>query len=362
MKQKSDKIKVGFSIGDPNGIGIEIILKALEDKEILQFFTPIIFASTKLLSHQKNILNKKNIFLQGIFKEEDAVQGKINVLNLWKEFSGIELGKPTEQGSIYARESLVRATNALKENKIDVLVTAPINKDAMQSDDFHFPGHTEFLEHSLHGKSLMLMTSDLLNVALVTQHIPINEVAKIISKELIIEKALILNKTLVQDYGIPKPKIAILGLNPHAGDNGLLGKEELEIIEPAIKELFNDKNILAFGPYPADSFFCGENLQKFDAILAMYHDQGLIPFKTLTFESGVNFTAGLSEIRTSPDHGVAYDIAGKGIADPTSLKSAIYKAIELYKNREEYAELSKNKLKSRSKRIVNNVDEDLPEE
>lgn len=362
MSKFSNKIKVGFSIGDPNGIGIEIILKALDNKNILELFTPIIFASTKLLTHQKNLFNKKQLFLQGIFKEEDAIDGKINVLNLWKDYAGLEFGKPTEEGSKLARESLIRATESLKNEKIDVLVTAPINKEAMQHETFNFPGHTEFLEHHLDGKSLMLLTCDFLNVALVTQHIPLQEVSKKISKNLIIEKALQLNTTLIQDFGIRKPKIAVLGLNPHSGDNGLLGKEEQEIIEPAIRELFNRKNILAFGPFPADSFFHQEQMSKFDGVLAMYHDQGLIPFKTLAFEEGVNFTAGLSKIRTSPDHGVAYDIAGKGIADESSLRFAIYKAIDVFKKRQEFQELTSNPLEKFSEKVISNVDEDLPDE
>jgi len=358
MSAKHNKIKVGISVGDTNGIGVEVIIKALAEKDILEFFTPIIFGSTKLLSYQKNLYNQPNLFFQGIFKVSEAVDGKINVFNLWKENINIDFGKATEESGKMAFESLEAATAALKNNDIDVLITAPINKDNIQSDKFKFPGHTEYLAHQLDGEALMFMISDELKVALVTQHIPLQEVVSSISKELIIKKALQVSKSLKEDFGISKPKIAILGLNPHAGDNGLLGKEEIEIIIPAIEKLKADKN-LVFGPYSPDSFFVPNIYKNFDAVLAMYHDQGLIPFKTIVFEEGVNFTANLSQIRTSPDHGVAYNIAGKNQADETSFKEAIFKAIEIYKYRKLYKELTANVLKKSNLKEIE-VEEDLP--
>lgn len=353
------KIKIGFTIGDPAGIGIEIILKTLRNKEILNFFIPIIFGSNKLINHQKNIFIKSEISFQEIFKEEDAVVEKINILNIWKEVPLIKFGIPNKESARLAKESLEKATNSLKNGKIQILVTAPINKYTMQYSNFNFSGHTEYLEQKLNEKSLMLMTSEYLNIALVTNHLPIKKIASTLNEELIIQKTQILNTSLIQDFKIQKPKIAVLGLNPHAGDNAFLGNEEKEIIEPAIKKIFSLKEILSFGPFSSDSFFTVANLKKFDGVLAMYHDQGLIPFKTLALEEGANFTAGLSKIRISPNHGVAYNIAGKGIANPSSLRFAIFKAIEIYKNRIEYKKLKKNSLKFLSKKMINKEDEDI---
>lgn len=361
QSNKKNRIKVGISIGEITGIGTEIILKSLAQKEIMEFFTPVIFASTKLLSHHKNFFGLQSLYFQGIFKPQDAIPGKINVVNLWKENVESHFGKPTPLTGKMAFESLTAATKALKEGKIDVLVTAPIDKENIQSNGFNFLGHTEFLEHELGGKSLMLLVGEQIKVALVTQHIPLSEVAKKISKELIIEKAKLLNYTLKRDFCISKPKIAVLGLNPHAGDKGLIGKEEQEIISPAIKTLFDEHHVLAFGPFPADGFFQPQNIRNFDAVLAMYHDQGLIPFKTLEFEIGVNFTAGLNKIRTSPDHGVAYDIAGKNIASFSSFQQAIFKAIEIYKTRKDFEELIQNPLKSYSNMKEFAVEDELPD-
>lgn len=355
----NQKIKVGFTIGDPTGIGIEVILKTLSNKEILDFFIPIIFGSIQLLNYYKNAIGQKKLFLKEISKEEDALIGKINILNISNEFSFIQFGKPSVQSAKFAWESLEYATNSIQEKKIQVLVTAPINKASFYQKKFNFFGHTEYLERKLNEKSLMLMTSEFLNIGLVTNHLPINKIVSNITEKLIISKLKILNQTLIQDFRIQKPKIAVLGLNPHAGDNSLLGNEEKEIIKPAIEKLFLENKILAFGPFSSDSFFCHEKLKNFHAVLAMYHDQGLIPFKTIAFQEGVNFTAGLSYIRTSPSHGVGYDIAGKGIADETSLKYAIFKALEIYKKRIEYYELRKNPLKSISNKIISNEDEDI---
>ncbi len=341
---KSEKIKLGISIGDFNGIGIEIILKTFLDKRMLDFCTPIIFGSTKLITAYKKSMNIDLPF-NGIKHLDQAILGKINIVNLWNEDIVVELGKPTENSGKYAFKSLEAATISLKKGEIDVLVTAPINKDNIQSEDFKFPGHTEYLESKLDGESLMILMTDKLRIGLITGHIPVSEISKTVTPELIKQKVSILHQTLVQDFAISKPKIAILGLNPHCGDHGVIGLEDDEIIRPTISEIQNDGK-LVYGPYAADSFFGSENYKNFDAILAMYHDQGLAPFKTLSFGEGVNFTAGLEKIRTSPDHGTAYELAGKDIANINSFKEAVYSAIQIYTTREEYNELTKNILKT----------------
>lgn len=355
---KTQKIRVGISIGDFNGIGPEVIMKCLKDKSITEFFTPVIFGSGKLFTSQKNIF-KININFNYILKANQAQDGKLNMVNLWKDKVSVQLGTPTEESTKMAIDSLEAATEALKQGEIDVLVTAPINKDEMIKYGFKHAGHTGFLEEKLGAKGLMFLVTDSLKVAVSTHHIPITEVAQNISKEKIVEQVRLLNKTMIEDFCIQKPKIAILGLNPHAGDGGAIGKEEINIINPAIKQLWNE-GILAFGAFPADSFFQPEKYQKFDAVLAMYHDQGLAPFKTLAYEEGVNYTAGLPFVRTSPDHGTAYDIAGQNKADEHSFMEAIFTAIKIYKNRMEYQELIANQLK-KSNIKDNGVDEDLPE-
>ena len=342
---KAENIKVGISIGDLNGIGSEVVLKTFEDSRMLEFCTPIIFANVKILSFlKKNLELTSN--LHGIDKIDQALVGKVNVLNVWKEGVNIEYGVNDPVVGAYAVKSFVAATAALKEGLIDVLVTAPINKYNIQSEDFHFPGHTDYLDQELEGNALMLMVSDALRVGLLTDHIPVNEIASHLTEELIRKKILTVKKSLAQDFTINKPKIAVLGLNPHCGDNGVIGKEDDEIIKPAIKKLF-EQGTLVFGPYAADGFFGSNQYEKFDAIIAVYHDQGLIPFKTLSFGNGVNYTAGLNKVRTSPDHGTAYDIAGKGIADFTSFKEAVYKAIDIYNARNEYKEITSNPLKTK---------------
>lgn len=341
---KSEKIKLGISIGDFNGIGIEIILKTFLDKRMLDFCTPIIFGSTKLITAYKKSMNIDLPF-NGIKQVDQVIFGKINIVNLWNDDIVVELGKPTETSGKYAFKSLEAATISLKKGEIDVLVTAPINKDNIQSEAFKFPGHTEYLESKLDGESLMILMTDKLRIGLITGHIPVSEISTTITPELIKQKVTILHQTLVQDFAISKPKIAILGLNPHCGDHGVIGMEDDEIIRPTIAEIQNDGK-LVYGPYAADSFFGSENYKNFDAILAMYHDQGLAPFKTLSFGEGVNFTAGLEKIRTSPDHGTAYELAGKDIANINSFKEAVYSAIQIYTTREEYNELTKNILKT----------------
>ncbi|MDF2932972.1 MAG: pdxA [Chryseobacterium sp.] len=283
------------------------------------------------------------------------------MLNLVKDNSNVELGKPSEESTKMAIDSLEAATEALMKGEIDVLVTAPINKDEMVKMGFKHAGHTGYFEEKFNKKGLMFLVTDGLKVAVSTHHIPISQVAENISKEKIKKQIKTLNQTLIEDFSISKPKIAVLGLNPHSGDGGVIGNEEIEIISPAIKEL-SDQGILAFGPFPADSFFQPSKYQNFDAVLAMYHDQGLAPFKTLAYEEGVNYTAGLPFIRTSPDHGVAYDIAGKNIADEQSFLEAIFMAIKIFKNRSDYKEMMSNRLQPRRMPSDNGIDEDLPVE
>lgn len=346
MNTQGKKPRIAISVGDINGIGYEIIVKSLMDKNILDFFTPVIFGSTKHLNQFKNLVKGESIQYFGITAADKAVDRKINVVNLWKEPASLELGKSTQTGGQYAFESLKAAAEAVKNGDCDVLVTAPINKKNIQSEEFQFPGHTEYLGEVWGGNPLMFLVTDSLKVSLVTQHIPLKDVSSQITKEGIIQKVQALHDSLKTDFGVRKPKIAVLGLNPHSGDNGLLGAEEQEIIIPAIQNLY-EKGMLVFGPYAADSFFNPTNMQTFDAVLGMYHDQALIPFKTLCFEDGVNYTASLDYVRTSPDHGVAYDIAGKGIADETSFREALFTAISIFEKRKEYKELTSNVLKTR---------------
>lgn len=357
MSSKQHKIKVGISIGDFNGIGPEIIMKSLKDKAITDFFTPIIFGSGKLFTYQKNIFKLQHNF-NYITEIAQAHPDKINMVNLWKDNVNVDLGTPTEESTKMAIESLEAATTALMNGEIDVLVTAPINKEEMLKYGFQHAGHTGYLEEKFGKKGLMFLVTDDLKVAVSTHHIPVSEVAANISKEKIKKQIKLLNQCLVEDFCIERPKIAVLGLNPHAGDGGAIGTEEIEIIEPAIRELF-DNGILAFGPYPADSYFQPGKYKNYDAVLAMYHDQGLAPFKTLAYEEGVNYTAGLPFIRTSPDHGVAYDIAGKNIADEQSFTEAIFMGIKIFKNRQEYNDLMTNRMQPRRNSSNNNADEDL---
>lgn len=342
MELSRKKLKVGISIGDFNGVGPEIILKFLKEKSVLDFMIPVIFGSGKVLNYQKNIF-KINVNLHYVEEAAQASEGKINVINVHKDNLNVQFGQVTTEASSLALQSFQTAVEALKNEDIDVLVTAPINKIGMMEAGFPFPGHTEYLEQELGGKSLMMLTSDMLRTAVLSHHIPLSEVKQQVKKEYIVKSIEVLNKTLIQDFQIERPKIAVLGLNPHAGDGGKIGQEEIEEISPAIEEL-REKGILAFGSFPADSFFQTKNLNLYDAVLAMYHDQGLIPFKTLAYGSGVNYTAGISKIRTSPDHGVAYDIAGKGIAEASSFAEAVYLAIDIYHNRNEYLYLQEHKL------------------
>lgn len=335
-------------------------MKSLKDKTITDFFTPVIFGSGKLFTYQKNIF-KLNLNFNYVNEASQAQAGKLNMVNLTKENVNVELGVPTEESTKMAIDSLEAATEALIKGDIDVLVTAPINKDEMVKMGFKHAGHTGYFEEKFNKKGLMFLVTEELKVAVSTHHIPIAQVAENISKEKIKKQIRVLNQTLIEDFCIQKPKIAVLGLNPHAGDGGVIGNEEIEIISPAIKEL-SDNGILTFGPFPADSFFQPGKYKNFDAVLAMYHDQGLAPFKTLAYEEGVNYTAGLPFIRTSPDHGVAYDIAGKNIADEQSFTEAIFTAIKVFRNRSEYNDLMTNRLQPRKMAVDNGIDEDLPDE
>ncbi len=337
------KIKLGISIGDINGIGCEVVLKTFKDQRMLEFCTPVLFASNKIVAQQKQDLGIGPNY-HGIPSAAHSSDNKFNVVGAWKETAEIRYGQPTKQAGSLAIRSLKAAVKALKQGEIDVLVTAPINKSNIQSDEFNFPGHTDYLARELDGDSLMFMVTPELKIGLLTDHLAVKDVPDSIDGELIARKVGIIDKSLKMDFGIRRPKIALLGINPHSGDNGVIGKEDDEVLRPAIEALSN-KGLLVFGPYAADSFFGSGTHQQFDAVLAAYHDQGLIPFKTLSFGKGVNFTAGLSHVRTSPDHGTAYEIAGKGVADESSFKEAVFTAIDIFRNREQYNELTREPLK-----------------
>jgi len=337
-------IRVAITQGDTNGVGYEVILKTFADPAMLELCTPIIYGSPKIAAYHRKALNLETNF-SIINKAEEARDGRLNILTCFDDEVKVELGQPSEEAGQAAFKALDRAMTDYRAGLYDVLVTAPINKATIQNPGFRFPGHTEYIETSVGdgNKALMILMNEQLRVALVTTHLPIKDVSKAITKEAIIEKATIFHKSLKRDFRISNPRIAVLSLNPHAGDNGLLGSEEQDIIKPAIEEL--EKNgIQAFGPYPADGFFGSNTYDHFDGVLAMYHDQGLAPFKTIALESGVNFTAGLPIIRTSPDHGTAFDIAGQGKADENSFRQAVYTALDIYRNRQQYDEPLKNPL------------------
>ena len=332
----SDKIKVGITHGDINGVGYEIILKVLEDARLLELCTPVVYGSAKIAAGYRKALGLQNVNFVQIQSAAEARDDANNIINVVPEDMRAEPGVSSAEAGKAALAALDRAVADLRAGDIDVLVTAPINKANIQSETFHFPGHTEYLEaaagESSRGHSLMILCNDTLRVALVTTHLPLSRIPEAITKEAILSKLEIFNRSLQRDFGIHAPRIAVLSLNPHPGDSGLLGTEEQEIIIPAVNEA-RDRKILAFGPYAADGFFGAGRFVKFDGILAMYHDQGLAPFKALAMDSGINFTAGLPFIRTSPDHGTGYDIAGSGEASPESMREAIYAAIDICRNR-----------------------------
>ena len=338
------KIRVAITQGDTNGVGYEVILKVFSDPNILELCTPIIYGSPKIASYHRKALNLEVPYTI-INHAEEARDGRVNLLACFDDEIKIEMGQPSQEAGAAALKALDRAMTDYRSELYDVLVTAPINKATIQSPGFHFPGHTEYIETSVGEgqKALMILMNETLRVALVTTHLPIKDIAKAITQEGIVEKATIFHKALKRDFRISSPRIAVLSLNPHAGDNGLLGSEEKDIILPAIEELA-DKGIQAFGPFAADGFFGSGAYDHFDGVLAMYHDQGLAPFKTIALESGVNYTAGLPIVRTSPDHGTAYDIAGKGVADENSMRQAIFTAIDVFRNRKFYDEPLQNPL------------------
>lgn len=335
-RRKNSQLPViGISLGDINGIGPEVVIKALEDKRILSLMTPVIFGSSKIISFYRKQLGFEQFNFLTIKDMGNVAFGKANVINCWNNQLDITPGEVTEAGGAAAWSSLKAAAAALKDDMLDAIVTAPINKDNIQNEEFNYAGHTEFFTQTFEAKeSLMFLVSESLRVGVATGHIPLQKVSEQLTRAKIRQKIQIMEQSLRYDFGILKPRIAVLGLNPHAGENGLLGSEEQDIIKPVINELKGEGK-LVFGPFPADGFFGSMLHRQFDAVLAMYHDQGLIPFKTLAFESGVNFTAGLPVVRTSPDHGTAYDIAGKNLASATSMREALYLACDVVKNRKE---------------------------
>lgn len=362
MNLNDNKPIIGFTCGDINGIGPELIIKTLSDNRILEFCTPVVFANNKTLNFYRKSL-PENHFNFSIIKDATRINPKqVNVYHCWEEEVAITPGIINETGGKYAALSLTTAAEALKEGKINGLVTAPIHKKNIQSPSFNFTGHTPYLKQLFGAKDVaMMMVGENMRIALLTEHVPVKEIAANISKDAIISKLTVINESLKKDFGITKPKIAVLGLNPHAGDDGLVGKEEMEIIKPAVKEAKQNKDIFCFGPYSADAFFARGQYEKFDAVLALYHDQGLIPFKSLSIGEGVNFTAGHTAVRTSPDHGTAFDIAGKGIADDASFKAALFTCLDIIYNRSEHKQQYKNPLKKTSSSVLKNaVDENIP--
>ena len=346
--EKEEKIKIGISIGDLNGIGGELVIKTFEDNRMLEFCTPIVYASVKSVVFLKKHF-QSSLEFNKIKNASQAVHSKVNVVSVWHEDVKINFGEEDAKIGEYALKSLQAAVEDLKNDQIDVLVTAPINKHNIQSDAFKFPGHTDYLAQELEGDSLMFMVSEDLKVGLLTDHVPVSEVSNQITAELIEKKISIIHNSLISDFNISKPSIAVLGINPHTGDNGVIGSEDDTVLRPTLETLKNTGQ-LVYGPYAADSFFGSKNYKNFDAIIATYHDQGLIPFKTLAFGNGVNYTAGLNKVRTSPDHGTAYEIAGKGVADMTSFKEAVFSGITIFKNRKMNQKLTSNPLLKQSKK------------
>ena len=358
MEKKA--IIAGISQGDINGIGYEVIIKALMDNLINDFCVPVVYGSPKVASYHRKALNINNFSFNNIRSAEEANPKKANMINCLDDSIRVELGKSTPQGGEAAFISLEKAVEDLIQGKIDVLITAPIDKSNIQSESFHFKGHTEYLRSKAGAEAtLMFMIGESMRIGFATDHVPLSKVPEMITLELLLQKIRLMSHSLILDFGIRRPRLAILGLNPHAGDNSLLGNEETEIIVPAIEQS-QKEGILAFGPFPSDGFFGAGSFAKFDGILAMYHDQGLTPFKALSFDSGVNFTAGLPYIRTSPVHGTAFQIAGKGEASESSFRQAIYLACDIYKNRQVYAEITKNPLKHQDIEIHADRVDELP--
>ena len=357
----SKRLKIGITQGDTNGVGWEIILKIFADNRLQEMFTPVVYGSSAAAAfYQKRLSDMEPVKFVVVESAERAQHSRVNLVECGKKELQVTPGKPSKAGGEAAAAALRKAIEELKEGAIDALVTAPIDKEMIQSEEFTYTGHTEFLAKELDGEPLMIMTSELMRVGLATIHVPVAEVANHLSKELIVERINQINSSMREDFGIVRPKVAVLALNPHAGDGGLLGKEEEEIIKPAIVEAY-EAGVLAFGPFAADGFFASGSFKHYDAILAMYHDQGLAPFKTLT-PNGVNFTASLAEVRTSPDHGVAYDIAGKGMADEQSMRNAIYEAMDIVRRRREWEEWNARPLEHFEREKGRDISiKDLPE-
>ena len=345
-KTDSHKIKVAITHGDINGVGYEVILKAFSDSRMFEHCTPILYGSTKVASYHKKLLPQQHQELNftAIQDASQAQDKKFNVINLVNDEVKIEIGKSTVTAGILSRMALDRACEDLKKGTVDVLVTAPINKKNIQSKDFDFPGHTEYLSNKFNGKSLMMMVCDRIRIGIVTNHLALKDVPSTITKELLIEKITLMHDSLKRDFGIPMPKIAVLALDPHAGDNGVIGNQDMLVVKPAIDEAYSN-GMLVYGPYPSDGFFGSSEFNKFDGALALYHDQGLIPFKLMSFTEGVNYTAGLNIIRTSPAHGTAYDIAGKNKASEQSFRHAVNLACDIMRHRHEYDEITADPLK-----------------
>ena len=353
---------IGFSCGDLNGIGMELIIKTLSDSRILEHCTPVVFASNKSINFYRKLFTDYNFTFASIKEISKINLKQVNVLNVWEEEVAIMPGQLNETGGTYAYKSLEAAVAALEQKQIHGLVTAPIHKKNIQSEAFNFSGHTPYLKHIFKADDvLMFLVSSNLRVGLVTEHVPVAELGNHITSDAIKSKLQIMHGSLIRDFNIDKPKIAVLAVNPHAGDDGLIGKEELNIIKPVISDAQSHK-VLAFGPYSADAFFARGQYSQFDAVLAMYHDQGLIPFKSLSIGEGVNFTAGLPGVRTSPDHGTAVDIAGKGVADESSFREALFECIDIINRRQEHADNRKNPMRRISARVFANVVDERIEE
>lgn len=362
MNQATSKPVIGITCGDLNGIGTELIIKIFSDTRILEYCTPVIFASNKVINFYRKSIPEIHFNYQHATDLNRLNPKQVNIFNCWEEEVSITPGQLNDTGGKYAVRSLLAAAKALKQNEIQGIVTAPIHKKNVQSAEFNYTGHTPFFKNYFGVKDVvMILYSGNFRMALLTEHVPVSEVASHISKEAIVSKLTILNESLIKDFGIEKPKIAVLGLNPHAGDEGLIGREEENIIRPAIKEA-KQNNLLVTGPFSADAFFARHYYNRFDAVLAMYHDQGLIPFKSLSTGEGVNFTAGLPIVRTSPDHGTAFDIAGKNKADESSFRAALFECIDIINRRAGFTEARKNPLRKRMAEVLANAEDEKIEE
>ena len=341
-----NKIKLGITQGDLNGVGYEVIIKTFSDARMFEQCTPILYGSTKVASYHKKLLDQQyqDLNFNAIHEVSQAVDKRFNVINLTPDEVKIDIGKSTDIAGKLSRMALERACEDLKKGHLDVLVTAPINKKNIQSPEFDFPGHTEYLSHKFGSESLMMMVCDRIRIGIVTNHLALKDVPAAITHERLLSKIQLMHESLRRDFGIPMPKIAVLALDPHAGDNGVIGTQDMDVLKPAIDEAFKN-GILAYGPFPSDGFFGSAEFNRFDGCIALYHDQGLIPFKLMSFTTGVNYTAGLPIIRTSPAHGTGYDIAGKDKASEQSFRNAVYLACNILRNRKEYAELTKDPLK-----------------